>query len=119
MEKVTFVNTCAQGDLKLIRVSKLPEGARPLSAENGVFVVAHSESGHNHVIDALPNVQWYDVGDPMISYLEVIEATDATETLLRHLRSYDTHKTIVIPPGIFELRRQRGHTPEGWARIED
>ena len=55
----------------------------------------------------------------MVSYLEVIKATDETETLLRHLRDHDTHKTIAIPAGVFEVRRQREHTPEGWRRVED
>ena len=119
MEKVTFVNCAAQGDLMLRRIDKLPAGVKPLAAEKGVFVVAHSETGHNHVIDATPQVQWYGTDDPMVSYLEVIEATDAAETLLRHLRGHDTHKTIVIPPGVFELRRQREYTPEGWRRVED
>ena len=119
MEKVTFNNCAAQGDLLLRRIPSLPAKAKKLNPEQGVFVVAHSETGHNHVIDATPNVQWYGTDDPMVSYLEVIEATDATETLLRHLRGFDTHKTIVIPPGVFELRRQREYTPEGWRRVED
>lgn len=119
MEKVTFNDRAAQGDLMLLRIDKLPEGVKPLAAQSGVFVVAHSETGHNHVIDAKPNVQWYGTDDPMVSYLEVIEATDATETLLRHLRGHDTHKTIVIPPGVFEIRRQREYTPEGWRRVAD
>jgi hypothetical protein len=119
MEKVTFKNCAAQGDLMIRRINKLPDDVKPLSAERGVFVVAHSETGHNHVIDAKPNVQWYGNGDPMVSYFQVIEASDATETLLRHLRGHDTHKTIVIPTGVFEIRRQREYTPEGWRRVED
>lgn len=119
MEKVTFKNIAAQGDLFLRRIDKLPAGSKRLDAECGVYVVAHSETGHNHVIDAAPQVAWYGTDDPMVSYLEVIEATDATETLLRHLRGFDTHKTIVIPPGIFEVRRQREYTPEGWRMVED
>ena len=103
----------------LRRIAKLPDGAKPKAAKNGLFIVAHSETGHNHVIDAKPNVKWYGIDDSMVSYLEVIEATDATEALLRHLRGHDTHKTIVIPPGIFEIRRQREHTPKGWRRVED
>ena len=119
METVTFVNCAAQGDLLLRRIDKLPAGARPLTATNGVFIVAHSETQHHHVISAAPNVTLYGTDDPMVSYLEVIEATDATETLLRHLRGFDTHKTIVIPVGKFEVRRQREHTPEGWRRVAD
>lgn len=115
----TFKNCAAQGDLLLRRIDTLPVNAKPTQAEKGSFVVAHSETGHNHVITERQNVKLYTTGDPMISYLEVIEATDKTETLLEHLRTFDTHETISIPPGIFEVRRQREHTPEGWRRVED
>lgn len=115
----TFKKCAAQGDLMLRRIDCLPKNAVALQAENGLFIVAHSETGHSHVITERPNVALYTTGDPMISYLEVIEATDKTETLLEHLRSFDTHETICIPPGIFEVRRQREYTPEGWRRVED
>lgn len=119
MDKVTFTNRAAQGDLMLRRIEKLPAGVKPIEPVNGVYKVAESETHHDHVIDANPNVKWYGTDDSMVSYLEVIEATDATETLLRHLRGYDTHKTIVIPPGVFEIRRQREYVPDGWRRVED
>lgn len=115
----TFINCAAQGDLLIRRIKSVPENAAPISAEHGRFVVAHSETGHDHVIEARPSVRLYTTGDPMVSYLEVIESTDAAETLLEHLRSFDTHETIVIPPGVFEVRRQREYTPEGWRRVED
>jgi hypothetical protein len=115
----TFQNCAAQGDVMLRRIDRLPAGVKPATAENGVFVVAHSETGHNHVIAERPNVRLYDSEDPFVSYLEVIEATDATEALLEHLRGWDTHETIKIPAGIFEVRRQREYTPEGWRRAQD
>lgn len=115
----TFKNCAAQGDLMLRRIDKLPEGAKPVTAQKGVFIVAHSETGHNHIIAERPNVKLFTTGDPMVSYLQVIEATEAAETLLEHLRGHDKHETIVIPAGVFELRRQREYTPEGWRRVED
>jgi hypothetical protein len=115
----TFTNCAAQGDLLLRRITKLPAGVKLLPAERGAFIVAHSETGHHHVIKERPNVRLYTTGDPMVSYLEVIEATEQTEVLLEHLRGHDTHETIAIPPGIFELRRQREYSPEGWRRVED
>lgn len=115
----TFKNRADQGDLYFRRIEVIPAAAIQVPAENGTFVVAHSETGHNHVIEARPNVQLFTTGDPMISYLQVIEATDATETLLEHLRGHDTHETIKIAPGNYEIRRQREHTPEGWRRVED
>lgn len=115
----TFNKCAAQGDLMIRRIDSIPSSATTVVAENGNFVVAHSETGHHHVIAERPGVKYYTTGDPMISYLEVIEATDATETLLEHLRSYDTHETIKIEPGNYEIRRQREYTPEGWRRVED
>lgn len=116
---VTFKNCAAQGDLLIRRIDTLPANAIPVAAERGTYVVAHSEPGHNHVIAERPNVRLYTTGDPMISYLEVIEATDATETLIEHLRSFDTHEAVAVPIGVFEIRRQREYTPEGWRRVED
>jgi putative heme iron utilization protein len=116
---VTFKNRAAQGDLLLRRIKSLPEGLKRASAENGQYIISHSETGHHHVVAERPNVALYNTVDPLVSYLEVVEATDATETLLEHLRAWDTHETIKIPPGIFELRRQREYVPEGWRRVAD
>ena len=115
----TFFNQCAQGDLLIRRIKTIPADAKPLQSEKGVFVVAHSETGHNHVIAERPNVQMFTTGDSMVSYLQVVEATDAAEVLLEHLRTYDTHETIGIGAGIYEIRRQREYAPEGWRRVED
>ena len=116
----TFKNQAAQGDLLIRRIPALPAtGLKPLATENGNFIVAHSETGHHHVIAERPNVQVFTSEDPMISYLQVIQATEATEALMEHLRSYDTHETIQIPAGIYELRRQREYTPEGWRKVQD
>jgi hypothetical protein len=115
----TFNKCAAQGDLLIRRINAIPKEAKQVASEKGLYVVAHSETGHNHVIAERQNVRLFTCDDPMISYLEVIEATDATETLLEHLRSFDTHETIKIPAGIFEIRRQREYTPEGWRRVED
>jgi hypothetical protein len=115
----TFQNQAAQGDLLIRRIEALPANAKPATPENGQYIVAHSETGHHHVIADRSNVVLYTTDDPMVSYLQVVEAADAAETLLEHLRSFDTHETIAIPPGVFELRRQREYTPEGWRRVED
>jgi hypothetical protein len=115
----TFIKCAAQGDLLIRRVDSIPSNVKQIAAERGHFVVAHSETGHNHVIAERPNVRLYQGEDAMVSYLEVIEATDAAETLLEHLRGFDTHETIAISPGCYEIRRQREYAPEGWRRVED
>lgn len=115
----TFKNQAAQGDLLIRRIDKLPAGIQAMKPEGGNFIVAHSETGHHHVIAERSGVSVYTSNDPLVSYLQVIEATEQAETLLRHLRGHDTHETIAISPGIYELRRQREYTPEGWRRVED
>ena len=115
----TFKNQAAQGDLFIRRIEALPEGLVPMKAERSQFIVAHSETGHHHVIAERPGVQVYTSTDPLVSYLQVIEATEQAEALVEHLRGQDTHESIAIPPGVYELRRQREYTPEGWRRVED
>ena len=119
METVTFTNQAAQGDLFIRKINSIPSNAKPVEAKNGEYIVAHSETGHNHVIDATPNITLFTTGDPMVSYLQVIEATDKTEALIKHLRSFDTHQTIAISPGNYELRRQREYFPKGWRMVAD
>ena len=115
----TFQKQAAQGDLLIRRIDKLPNGLRAMQVDAGKFIVAHSETGHNHVIAERPGVTVYTTDDPLISYLEVIDATEKTEALLEHLRGHDTHETIAIPSGVYELRRQREYTPEGWRQVSD
>lgn len=115
----TFTNRAAQGDLLINRINSIPQNAQPVNPEKGVYIVAHSETGHNHVIAERPNVSMYTTGDPMVSYLQVVESCDQVETIIEHMRNFDTHEPINIPPGNYEIRRQREYTPEGWRRVED
>ena len=116
---LTFKNQAAQGDLFIRRINSLPSGLKPMATENGAFIVAHSETGHHHVIEARSNVTVYNTDDPLVSYLQVIEATEETETLIEHLRNFDTHESIKVAPGNYEIRRQREYSPEGWRRVAD
>ena len=78
----TFDRIAAQGDLMIVKIDRLPVGLTKIQAEKGSFVVAHSETGHNHIVKERPNVTYYAANDPMVSYLEVVEATDETEVFL-------------------------------------
>jgi aminoglycoside N3'-acetyltransferase len=115
----TFQNQAAQGDLYIRRVDSIPAGLKKMGAENGRYIVAHSETSHHHVIEARPNVTVFTTNDPLVSYLQVIEATDAMEVVIEHLRNFDTHESIKVGSGNYEIRRQREYTPEGWRRVAD
>jgi hypothetical protein len=116
----TFTTMAAQGDLVIRRIDALPDGLKAATAHAGKFVLAHSETGHNHIVMERPDVRQFDppqfsAMDEFRSYL-VVEG-DPVE--LVHERSFDTHETLLIEPGIYELRRQREYTPEGFRRAAD
>lgn len=115
----TFKLTAAQGDVFFIRRDALPADLTEIVPQNGMVVVTHSETGHDHVMvldraDDVPAVRMYGGDNPLIAWLEVNRPTS-----LEHRRPHDTHAPIMFGPGIYEVRRQREYTPEGFRRVED
>jgi hypothetical protein len=97
------------------RMSGMPG---PMKDENGMFVIAHSETGHNHVMERNyveafqpKNVKEVDLYE---MFLMVKEPTE-----INHLRSFDTHEPLLVPPGNYVIKRQREYTPEGFRRAAD
>jgi len=110
----TFKNDAAQGDIYIRRIADLPENAVKQTADKGKHVVAHSETGHHHTVQAKGADFYHAANDPMIMYLVVNDEAD-----LIHNRSFDTHEPLHFDKGIYELRRQREYTPEGWRQVAD
>ncbi len=109
-----FKKCAAQGDLHITRIDKLPDGVVIVSPEHGKVIIGHSETGHHHVMEA-KTVEMYRLPEEIYEcFLVVKEATP-----LVHLREYDTHEPIMHAPGVYRVRRQREHTPEGWRRVAD
>jgi hypothetical protein len=110
----TFYTQAAQGDTLYLRVDELPAGVVPVVPEAGRVVVAHSETGHHHVMEA-EHVTMYRLPEEIYEcFLHVKEPTE-----LRHLRPHETHESILFSPGVYRVRRQREYVPEGWRRVED
>lgn len=105
-----------QGDCLITRIDELPNGLTQVTPENNRFIVAHSETGHHHVIEAANGVELYNSNDPFISYLHVI---DTVEITLEHLREFDKHEAYLLKGGTYEIRRQRERSPDGWRRVDD
>jgi hypothetical protein len=117
--KHTFKNCAAQGDVYILRIGELPSGLKPVQPTKGKYILAHSETGHHHVMEASPQVKFYATDNPLVGYLEVIEATDQVEALLEHMRDFDTHAPIAFAPGVYKIINQRESAPEGWRRAAD
>lgn len=115
----TFETICAQGDVLIRRANAMPADVSPVSAERGEIIVTHSETGHHHVMvldrEDAPAVEMFSSRDnPLIAWLLVHRPT-----ALEHRRPHDTHEPIMFGPGVYEVRRQREHSPEGWRQVAD
>jgi hypothetical protein len=110
----TITRLGAQGDVIFRRVKALPEGLKKQA--KGPIVVAHSETGHHHTAEGA--AAYYPTNDPLLAYLVAKGPVSIV-----HNRSWDTHETVELkgegPEVVWEIRRQREHTPEGWRRVED
>ena len=110
----TFKMFAAQGDVFFERIAELPKGLVLVEPTDNRVTVAHSETGHDHVMDA-ETVEMYRLPEEIYEcFLVVKEPTE-----LRHLRSFDTHEPILFDKGVYRVRRQREHVPEGWRRAAD
>jgi hypothetical protein len=110
----TFKNICAQGDVYIRRIDRLPANAVPMPSENGKVIVAHSETGHHHTMDD-DDVVMHRLPDSIMDCFLVVK----DEAVLEHQRPHDTHEPIKFGAGTYHVRRQREHTPEGWRQVAD
>jgi hypothetical protein len=105
----------AQGDCLFRRIEALPAGVQEVE-RTGPLVVAHSETGHHHQVEDMATRHFeHATRDPMICFLQV--TGEGAEVV--HKRPFDTHATIMLAPGFWEVRRQEEYTPAGWRRVED
>ena len=109
----------AQGELYIRKVEALPDGCEPMKADAGRYIVGHSETGHHHVMDpatcdVLTGPAARNPDGMAILYAIVREPTE-----VKHLRRTDTHKSLNLEPGIYEIRPAREFSPEGWRRVAD
>lgn len=106
----------AQGDILATRIDSIPKNAVEKKCDKQI-VLSNSETGHVHAIDTkLHDVTFYTNSEnPMVAYLEVkSESADIV-----HHRHYDTHGTVALAKGCWEIRRQREMTPNGWQQVVD
>lgn len=116
MTKYCTNKPIAQGDLLIIPIAKIPANATAAKAEGGHYVVAHSETGHHHVIDRVRAEVFEAADDAFIAYVRTMG--DGAEIV--HKRDFHTHETIGLSPNqTYEIRRQREYVPEGFRKAQD
>jgi len=94
----------AHGEITFVRVDALLDGFAGVPAINGEHIVAHSETGHHHVLEA-PGVEYMpDAEDAMVAWVRIQNGDGAK---LKHKRSNDTHRTLTIEPGLYRINHAR------------
>lgn len=105
-----------QGDVYLIPIKAVPAEAKPVEAENGAYIITHSETGHHHVIEKRHDIRQFSGMDMFRGFLEI--AGDKPAELV-HLRDHHTHAPQVVAPGAWLIQRQAAYTPQGWEQARD
>lgn len=114
--KVVTTRPAFQGDVMIRRIDKMPKDLDEVAPEKGAYIVAHSETGHHHVIEARPDVKMYKrAKDDYEAFLRIV----AGQSTLEHKRDFDTHAPLSLPPGNYQIKRQREYIPEGFRRAAD
>lgn len=91
-----------QGDVLLVRVNEVPAEAKEVKPEHGRIVLAHGEAtGHTHAILDTERVTLLML--EMKRYLKVEK-----KVALKH----EEHAPIELPPGQYEVIRQREYVPK-------
>ncbi len=106
----------AQGDILIIPISAVPANAKAAKADGTHYIIAHSETGHHHVIDRFKAEVFEAADNAFIAYIRTMGDGAAIE----HQRPFDTHETVALSPNqTYEIRRQREYVPEGFRKAQD
>lgn len=104
------MNTIRQGDVSLIKVTKIPSGASEIRTEDKRVVLAYGEvTGHAHAIyEDIDQVKVW--ADGKVKYLEVM-----APVMLRH----EEHTHVKLDIGIYKLPVQMEYESKELKRVAD
>jgi hypothetical protein len=102
-----------QGDVMFRRVTAVPPMAKQEEHEEPL-IVAHSETGHHHVVQ----------GGKLVTFFRESESTcylrlEGGPADVVHLHPTDTHETLRLSEGMWQVVRQREMSPWGERLVED
>lgn len=122
----------AQGEVLIWKKEYAPKGVlaklaalknmQEMKLENGQMILGHSESGHFHVLEPVAKKSHIskaaqaliDSTNDMLVELKLFE-----DCRLVHMREFDTHKAVVLPPGEYIRCIREEQTVQGWVRVQD
>lgn len=96
-----------QGDVMLIKVDALPDGAKREQVKDRIVLAYGEVTGHAHAIkDKTTELYKFDVD----MFLKVLNTTNLV---------HEEHGAITIEPGIYKVVRQREYTPREIRNVAD
>jgi hypothetical protein len=94
-----------QGDLLFVNVDEIPEDAR----EDKTGIIARGEAtGHTHMIR--PGQR---------AALMIVAGVAYVTAIKKCAIDHQEHETVILPPGNWEVKRQREYIPDGWRAVAD
>lgn len=102
-----------QGEVKIFAMDALPNGLVSGTVEKtgrGAWIISHSEKGHHHVIGG--DVEVLEQVENVPAGMRILWAIVREPTALSQEAS-DPHGSIMMEPGIYQMRRAREYNP--WA----
>ena len=101
-----------QGDVLIVPIAKLPAGLESVEREHGSLVLAYGEvTGHAH---AIRDKRAALFRDPKLAAMFMHVSGDGPVAL-----DHQEHDTIHIPPGDYQIIRQREYTPDAIRNVAD
>lgn len=91
------------GEIVLQPIDKIPDSGT--TKNHKTFIVAHSESGHHHVLESTKQFKVTKIDKERL-YLELFEPAK-----LVHKKAVDFHPTLPIAPGKYEVYRKTEFNP--------
>ena len=101
-----------QGDILIVPLAKMPKGLDPIDCKDGPVLLADGEvTGHAHAIKDRRAALFRD---PKLAAIFMHVSGDGPVAL-----EHQEHSTVQIPPGIYQIIRQREYSPEAIRTIAD
>lgn len=104
-------NLIRQGDVLLVPAA-MPDNGKPVARMNGRLILAEGEvTGHAHCI--LDEQAELVTADQAAELYLLVHGTRPVELV------HEEHDTLLVPPGAYEVRRQREYSPEAIRVVGD
>jgi hypothetical protein len=94
-----------QGDICLVPAKKLPKNAKLHTSAKRITIAEGETTGHAHVMVG-ERMELYTVESPTAEAAQQFLNLERTTTFV-----HEEHATVTVPPGVYEVRRQKEYSP--------